>query len=293
MSFVINEKEKNLPALTKFHVPYPGLKKLMTEIEHLQYSGMTDPKFGSYKTTHENQFPGYGSNMYAEAHRPAENGTAKSIAPAAKSDWTTTAGTNFGWKECAKEEPIRSGTASGQRRNNPHPHDTFMTLKLNKNHVNVDTKGLGARDENALKRIFRDQLTSTYETDFHDNTGNIVEMRAKAAAELNEWKRPKIPTNLTSTESATASPKKEKVQWDKQVEREFSTRQDLSTNTVTYGKPVHHKRLDDNTTRYGCNLSKMDAAVGAVPTVIHKYIHTNPAPTVTSYQSQFLTPKKT
>jgi len=289
MSFVINDKEKNLPALTKFHVPYPGLNILLTEIEDLKKSEISDIKFGRYKTTHDTEFPGYGSDLYAEAHRPAENGTAKSIAPPAKSEWSTTAGSNFGWKECAKEEPIRSGTASGQRRNNPHPHEAFMTWKLNKNKINVDTSDLGAQDEPALQKIFRDQLTSTYDKDFHDNTSNIIEMRALAAKELNDWKHPKIPKTL-DTSTKNDLDKKETIKWNKQVEREFATRQHLSTNTVTYGQPVHHKRLDDNTTRYGCNKHKMNAALGAVPTVIHKYIHSNPAPTITSYQHQFVSP---
>ena len=51
---------------------------------------------------------------------------APSTVPPAKSEFITTAATNFGWKQCPRVEPIRTGTASGQRRNNPHPHEVTV-----------------------------------------------------------------------------------------------------------------------------------------------------------------------
>merc|ERR1712139_442764 len=99
-------------------------------------------------TTHEKEFPGYPAGLYADAHRPP-----------AKSEFTTTAQANFGWKQQTKEEPIRTGTASGQRRNNPLPHEAFMTWKLNKRKIAVDTEKLGAEDDSELKKILRDQVT--------------------------------------------------------------------------------------------------------------------------------------
>lgn len=290
MSFVINEKEKDLPALTKFHVPYPGLNKLTNEIDKLEQNELFDKKFGHYKTTHEQDFPGYQSGLYAEAHRPAENGTEKSIAPPAKSVWSTTAQSNFGWKACEKTEPIRSGTASGQRRNNPHPHEAFMNWKLNKNKVISDTRNLEISDEPKLKKILRDQLTSTYENDFLDNTENITELRELANAELHDWQHPKVVVPEENTEAEMRDvDKKQNGKWSEQVEHDFATRQYLSSNAVTYRQPVHHRHLNDNTTRYGCNKNKMKAAVGAVPTVIQKYVDRDNMPTITSYQHQFST----
>merc|ERR1712139_396557 len=113
-----------------------------------------------------------------------------------KSEFTTTAQANFGWKQQTKEEPIRTRTASGQRRNNPHPHEAFMTWKLNKRKIAVDTEKLGAEDDSELKKILRDQVTSTYQNAFHDNTPNIKEMRARAARELENWQNP--PENGTA-----------------------------------------------------------------------------------------------
>jgi len=278
---------------TKFHVPYGGLTKLKREIAELKERELNDPNFGHYKTTHEKEFPGYPAGLYADAHRPPENGTAKSIKPPAKSEFTTTAQANFGWKQQTKEEPIRTGTASGQRRNNPHPHEAFMTWKLNKRKIAVDTEKLGAEDDSELKKILRDQVTSTYQNAFHDNTPNIKEMRARAARELENWQNPKLPPTPPPVEERAPINQRKVPQeikaaqraWRGQVQQEFATNANLSTNTVTYGKPVHHKHLDDNTTRYGCNKNKMNAAIGAVPTVI-KYNTTQPPP-CTSYKSQF------
>lgn len=285
MSFIINEKEKELPALTnnltQFHKPYPGLKILTKEIEDLKTKQIFDNKFGHYKTAHESDFPGYESGLTADAHRPAENGTEKSIRPAlaSKSQWDTTAATNFGWKTCCQTEPIRSGTASGNRRNNPHPHESFMNWKLNKNKVIADTKNLEIKDEPTLNKILRDQLTSTYENDYLDNKDDIRRIRKEAEKELYDWKHP----DMVCKEKI----ENEKMRWDDQVEKDFDNKQYLSSNTVTFRQPVHHRHLDDNTTRYGCNKNKMNAAVGAVPTVVQKHIQDNRYGNCTSYQEQF------
>lgn len=303
MSFIINEKEKELgkqtKQLTKFHKAYPGLKELTSNIDTLQKKQIFDPEFGHYKTTHIKDFPGYQSGLYAEAHRPPENGTEKSIRPPAESDWNTTAAANYSWKSCEKTEPIRSGTASGNRRNNPHPHDAFMNWKLNKNKVLADTKHLNqgketsdVEDQERLKKILKDQLTSTYDKDYLDNTQDLKNIRKDAAQELFDWSNPKVsevseqnsPKNNLSNSNTNVKMKK----WDAQVKEDLSTKQYLSSNTVTYRQPVHHRHLDDNTTRYGCNKNKMRAAIGAVPTVVHQYLENNSlGPNQTSYQDQF------
>ena len=231
MSFIINEKEKELPALTnnltKFHKPYPGLKKLTQEIDDLKETEIFDKKFGHYKTTHEIDFPGYQSGLYADAHRPAENGTQKSIRPPAKSSWTTTAEANFGWKACDKTEPIRSGTASGNRRNNPHPHESFMNWKLNKNKVIADTKDLEIKDSSTLNKILRDQLTSTYENDYLDNTNDIGKIRKEAEQELYDWKHPVLveDENVREEIKRANDAGSKKLKWNEQVARDFSTKQ--------------------------------------------------------------------
>jgi len=277
---------------TRFHIAYGGLAKLKKEIAELKEKELHDEKFGHYRTMHEKDFPGYPSGLYADAHRPPENGTAKSIVPPAKSEFITTAATNFGWKQCPRVDPIRTGTASGQRRNNPHPHEAFMTWKLNKRKIISDTDDLGTQDSEELKKIFRDQVTSTYQNAFHDNTGKILEMREHARKELNNWQNPVLKPTAQKVIPGEPAPlpsqiKKMQANWRKQVGTEFATRANLSTNTVTFGPPVHHKHLDDNTTRYGCNKTKMKAAIGVVPTVIKYNTTTHVPPTISSYRNQF------
>jgi len=278
---------------SKYHVPYTGLAKLKREIAQLKDKELHDPNFGHYKTTHDQHFPGYPAGLYAEAHRPSENGTAKSIKPPAKSEFETTAGENFGWKTQAKEQPIRTGTASGHRRNNPHPHEAFMNWRLEKGKVTKNVSELGAENDDELQKILRDQVTSTYQNAYKDNTENIVDMRRKAQKELHEWQNPEIPAtpeqiDNKSNHGCYKAPKQIKDKqrnWRGQVEHDFATSANLSTNMVTFNQPVHHKHLDDNTTRYGCNKNKMKAASGAVPTVI-KHNTKQPLP-MTSYDSQF------
>lgn len=268
----------NKSSLTKFHIPFEGAKKLQKDIEELEKKELNDQQFGHYKTTHKIDFPGYNSGLYSDAHRNPESGTKKSIEPPAKSQFTTTAGTDYSWKDYSKEEPIRSGTASGQRKNNPHPHEAFIKWKLNKNKLFVDpgmTDKLG-EDDVLLKKILRDQVTSTYQVDFQDNSSNICEMRRNAEKELDQWKNPPVAKSRQT----------EQKNWKENVAKEFDTDQHLSTNRVTYGKPIHHEDLDDNTTRYGCNQKKMISAKGVVPTVI-QFNAANSQKNTTSYRHQF------
>lgn len=267
---------------TKFHVPFDGAEKLQHEIDELEGKELHHSQFGHYKTTHKIDFPGYDSGLYAEAHRPPENGAKKSIEPPAKSQFTTTAGRDFSWKKCNKEEPIRSGTASGQRRNNPHPHEAFMTWKLNKSKLFVNTDEVATTDDDKLlQQILRDQVTSTYQQDFLDNSSNIKEMRTAAEHELTAWKNPQPNKKNKKSERPECY-----QEWRKRVSEDFQTSQHLSTNRVNYGQPIHHPHLDDNTTRYGCNRNKMNAASGVVPTVI-QYNAKNLSTKTTSYQAQF------
>ncbi|XP_053502726.1 testis-expressed protein 26 isoform X1 [Ictalurus furcatus] len=69
---------------------------------------------------------------------------------------------DFSWKPPSKPECIRTGTASGNRRNNPHPSQSFMVwrrppgLKLCEN----------PPPEDEVKHVLSAQYKSTYRTDF-------------------------------------------------------------------------------------------------------------------------------
>ena len=78
----------------------------------------TDP----YLTSHKSDFPGYPSGLYAEAVRPmTAQGAINPKTHASSKVGPTTHNLHFSWKPTTRVEPIRSGSSSGTRNNNPHP----------------------------------------------------------------------------------------------------------------------------------------------------------------------------
>ncbi|KAM9852864.1 testis-expressed protein 26 [Aulostomus maculatus] len=75
---------------------------------------------------------------------------------------------DFCWKPASKPECICAGTASGQRRNNPHPSQYFMMWKLPRNR-NVQYAGLPwkyAPSELEIRKAVTAQYCSVYKCDF-------------------------------------------------------------------------------------------------------------------------------
>nr|XP_006814978.1 PREDICTED: uncharacterized protein LOC102805685 [Saccoglossus kowalevskii] len=72
----------------------------------------------------------------------------------------------FTWKPPSKREPIRAGSSSGNRRNNPHPHESFMVWKFPKG-VPEDQK-LYPSDltDSMMDEICMDKCKSTYQDDY-------------------------------------------------------------------------------------------------------------------------------
>ncbi|XP_073341536.1 testis-expressed protein 26 [Pagrus major] len=77
---------------------------------------------------------------------------------------------DFDWKPACKPECIRTGTASGQRRNNPHPSQSFMMWRLPRDaarsseYVAVPWKCLPSEGE--IRKALTAQYRSTYRCDF-------------------------------------------------------------------------------------------------------------------------------
>ncbi|XP_036936081.1 testis-expressed protein 26-like isoform X2 [Acanthopagrus latus] len=77
---------------------------------------------------------------------------------------------DFYWKPACKPECIRTGTASGQRRNNPHPSQSFMMWRLPRDaapsseYVAVPWKCLPSEAE--IRKALTAQYRSTYRCDF-------------------------------------------------------------------------------------------------------------------------------
>ncbi|CAJ1065068.1 testis-expressed protein 26-like [Xyrichtys novacula] len=77
---------------------------------------------------------------------------------------------DFCWKPACKPESIRSGTASGQRRNNPHPSQSFMIWRLpreaagSSDYVSFPQKC--SPSEGVIRKALTAQYCSTYRWDF-------------------------------------------------------------------------------------------------------------------------------
>ncbi|XP_039265884.2 uncharacterized protein LOC120341444 [Styela clava] len=199
-----------------------------------------------YLTTHEREFPGYSSGLCAEAKRPMSSKGFTAPYELSGPIGGTTCTQEFGWKKATKNEPIRSGTSSGNRRNNPHPHESFMVWKLPnkqsaKGMITATAPHLQYREltNEVLDQILRDQHKSTYQCDYLG-----------------------IPQGY-HVKTAIDAP----ADWRAKVRRPLDT-----TVRYSYMRPQQHVELVGNTTRYGCNKKKGVAALGAVPTVTSNHV---------------------
>ena len=92
-------------------------------------------------------------------------------------------------------------------------------------------------------------------------TTNICEMRAKAQRELHEWQNPVIPPTPPPKDNTTHGKhvcpeqiKDMQRNWRGQVEFDFASRANLSTNKVTYKTPAKMKKK--NKCIFTLNLSR-------------------------------------
>nr|XP_020468792.1 testis-expressed protein 26-like [Monopterus albus] len=77
---------------------------------------------------------------------------------------------DFCWKPACKAECVRTGTASGQRKNNPHPSQSFMIWRMPRDATQspeyVKSTWKGSPSEGALHKALTGQYCSTYRCDF-------------------------------------------------------------------------------------------------------------------------------
>ncbi|XP_035682248.1 testis-expressed protein 26-like isoform X1 [Branchiostoma floridae] len=133
-----------------------------------------------------------------------------------------------------KREPIRSGTSSGNRKNNPHPFQSFMVWKFPRHEKPLKEGSQWGTEltDDIMDQVIKDQTKSTYQSDYLGipqgfQVGNAVD------APL-DWKS-QVPYSLDSF------------------------------MRYTYRRPVQEPQLKENTTRYGCNSKKMVPAHGIAP----------------------------
>lgn len=141
---------------------------------------------------------------------------------------------DFGWKSMKREMPLKSGSSSGQRKNNPHPLETFMVWKF-PDKMTMDDNEM---KESLLKELCEDKIRSTYEVDY---------------------------TGLKQGEASTF---RQTEHFADHIQRHIPRKTLGSTARVDYQTPENI--LERNTTRYGCNEKKDKCAVGVVPTVVKR-----------------------
>ncbi|XP_051813680.1 testis-expressed protein 26 [Acanthochromis polyacanthus] len=153
---------------------------------------------------------------------------------------------DFCWKPVCKPECIRTGTASGQRRNNPHPSQSFMMWRLprdaarNSEYVAFPWKC--PPSEGMIRKALTAQYSSTYTCDFMG--------------------LPQGYEGITKAEG--------------QLARLHSRRHmPLSADTemrANYRLPK--PELLGNLLHYSCKKNPNLACCGVVPTVVQRHIHT-------------------
>ncbi|KAM9468732.1 testis-expressed protein 26 [Clarias gariepinus] len=120
-----------------------------------------DRKWDPYETSQKRDFVGRPSSPI-EVLRPATSRTYRNPYALDEPSGVTVYSEDFCWKPPSKPECIRTGTASGNRRNNPHPSQGFMVWKL--------PPGLklceNPPSEDEVKHALSAQYKSTYRTDF-------------------------------------------------------------------------------------------------------------------------------
>jgi len=205
-----------------------------------------DPYSTSYGLNYADQPT---ENQSTEAVRPK---TSRGLRPSYELEGaigTTTVQDDYCMKSAKREVPIRSGTSSGARSNNPHPDQMFMTWKYPRNKTSKEACGAPASNRNyrpltsdVLGQIIRDNMRSTYHEDYMG-----------------------IPQGYEMKGAIDAPP-----DWVSQVPKPLDT-----TTRRTYTSPVSQSDcLKVGTTRYDCNQNYVKPAVGIVPTVSKRQLVT-------------------
>ncbi|XP_030007934.1 WD repeat-containing protein on Y chromosome-like [Sphaeramia orbicularis] len=145
---------------------------------------------------------------------------------------------DFNWKPACKPECIRTGTASGQRRNNPHPSKSFMMWRLPRDATRsseyVSFPWKCSPSEGEICKALTAQYRSTYRCDF---MGMPQEKRL-----VPPCSRRRVPTS-TDTEMRDS-----------------------------YRQPK--QRPEVNHCHYSCNMNRRTACRGIVPSVVQRHVLT-------------------
>ncbi|KAG2456692.1 TEX26 protein, partial [Polypterus senegalus] len=187
-----------------------------------------------YETTNNREF-NYTPDTFTEAIRPK---TSRAYAyPYERSDpiGNNSYSEEFCWKPFSKPEPIRSGSSSGNRRNNPQSSQSFIVWRIphSEQKISVNSKSPWRKtySEEELKRALKAQYRTTYEEDYMG-----------------------IPQGFQIKHAIPVPPN-----WKKSIlqcpETEFRRH---------FQQPQQNSELMVKTTRYGSNVQHQVATRGAV-----------------------------
>ncbi|CAL8362132.1 unnamed protein product [Merluccius merluccius] len=204
--------------------------------------GCKTPVWDPYETSQRREFY-YRPCSNTEFTLPATSGSfgdrrspSGPVGPSAYSE-------DFCWKAAPKPECIRTGSASGQRRNNPHPNQGFLTWRLPNGALPSSAGGgsapqSGPTSEEEIRKALTAQYRSTYGTDFLG-----------------------LPQGTSHLSHVAAT-------WQQVPHRTLTEMRD------NYCQPQLKDELQDNrfVTAYGCNASHRVHRRGIVPTVVQRHI---------------------
>ncbi|XP_028275017.1 testis-expressed protein 26 [Parambassis ranga] len=155
---------------------------------------------------------------------------------------------DFSWKPACKCECIRTGTASGQRRNNPHPSQSFLMWRLPRDAARtseyVAFPWKCCPSEGDIHKALSAQYSSTYTCDFMG--------MPQGCDDINKAERRLAP--LQSRHHLPLS-----------VDTEMR---------ANYRQPKLKPELLHNVSQYSCNRDTNVARRGIVPTVVQRHVHT-------------------
>ncbi|XP_034557443.1 testis-expressed protein 26-like [Notolabrus celidotus] len=151
---------------------------------------------------------------------------------------------DFCWKLACKPESIRTGTASGQRRNNPHPSQSFMTWRLpreaarSSDYVSFPWKC--SPSEGVIRKALTAQYCSTYRCDFMGMPQGYFVTKTEGGRLAPLYSRPEVPLSADT---------------------------EMRDN---YRKPKRKPELLGNPSN---NTDSYVASCGIVPTVVQRHVH--------------------
>lgn len=125
-----------------------------------------------------NMTPNYYETSNKRDYKGTPGKPAPNARPATSTFYTSTEKTDnsgykspFPWKIVDNDDCGRPGTASGQRKNNPHPKEAFMVWKFPDKSKQSDEK----LKEDLMEELCRDKIRSTYQVDYEKEKRKINE----------------------------------------------------------------------------------------------------------------------